>query len=305
VALLMGERLIDLGVVVFEGGVETTAEASGERLIVDEEAVFGGVNESLEFGMKGDARNDEVKVGVVLDLTPPCVQHAGKAEAGSTSLGGGDILKGGSTLAQDEWIEDFGIAQAQAAQLCGQREGDHEVGHGQESCFLFGSPDLLIESTTLRAGTVIAAVVGVVLGLAAAALIEPPAEGARSAREHTVHGPVVGGAQVLPVSTGVLMPVLTEQLCEVESHEEEVLVKPLVACRPVGAARVVVVGESFECVASFLLADLGDVEIADGVLDRAVAEVSSDLKDGCPTFEHVSGERMAQCVSGDVIVGAR
>lgn len=211
-ALLRGERFVDLGVVVFEGGVETAAEASGERLIVDEEAVFGRVNKSLEFGMEGDAGNDEVKVGVVLDLTTPCVKHAGKAEAGSTSLGGGDILKGSGTLAQDEWIEDFGIPQAQAAQLCGQREGDHEVGHGQQTCFLFGSPNLLVECATLRTGAVIAAVVGVVLGFAATTLIEPPAECARSAREHTVHSPVVGGAQVLPMSTGVLLPVLTEQL---------------------------------------------------------------------------------------------
>lgn len=81
--------------------------------------------------------------------------------------------------------------------------------------------------------------------------------------------------------------------------------KSLDACRPIGAARVVVVGESFERIATFLFADLGDVEVANGVFDRAVAEVSSDLKDGCPTFEHVSGERMAQCVGGDVIVGAR
>ena len=47
----------------------------------------------------------------------------------------------------------------------------------------------------------------------------PPAEFGGAARKDAAHGPIVGGAQLLPVGTGVGRPMLTEQLCEVESHE--------------------------------------------------------------------------------------
>ena len=66
-----------------------------------------------------------------------------------------------------------------------------------------------------------------------------------------------------------------------------------------------VVGEGFEGVAALLLADLGDVEVADGVLDRAVSQVAGDLEDGRSAFQHVRGEGVPQGVGGDVFVRAR
>lgn len=65
----------------------------------------------------------------------------------------------------------------------------------------------------------IATVVGEVSFFAAVAAIESSAEFGSAARKDAAHGPIVGGAQVLPVSTGVGRPMLSEQLCEVESHE--------------------------------------------------------------------------------------
>ena len=141
--------------------------------------------------MEGDAGNDEVDVGVVLDLAAPGVQDAGEAEFGAAVFGGADVLEGGGALAQEQRIESFGMAQAKAAEFLGQGEGDHEVGHGQQPGFLFGGPDLLVERAALRAGAVVATVIGVVLFRAAVALIESAAEGGRAAREDAPHGPVV------------------------------------------------------------------------------------------------------------------
>ena len=147
-----GEFLIDIRVLVFQGAVDAAAEALGEGLVVNEELVFGGMMEGLVFGVEGGSGNDEVDVGMVLDLAAPGVQDAGEAEAGAFVLGGGDVLEGGGALAQEQWIEDFGMEQAERAEFRGQGEGDHEVGHGQEPGFLFGGPDLLVERAALRAG---------------------------------------------------------------------------------------------------------------------------------------------------------
>lgn len=77
------------------------------------------------------------------------------------------------------------------------------------------------------------------------------------------------------------------------------------AGRSFGTAWVVVVGEGFQRVAAFLVADLGDVKVADGVFQGGVTEVTADLEDGGSPFEHVGSEGVAQSVGGDVIVGAR
>lgn len=109
-ALGGAEFLIDLRVLVFQGAVEAAAEALCKRAVVDEEAVFGGMMESLVFGMEGDCGDDEMDMGVMLDLTTPGVQDAGEAESGAVVFGGADVLEGGRTLAQDERIEDFGLS---------------------------------------------------------------------------------------------------------------------------------------------------------------------------------------------------
>ena len=108
--------------------------------------------------------------------------------------------------------------EAEVAQFLGQCEGDHEVGHGEESGFLFGGPDLLVEGAAPGAGAVVATVVGVVLFLAAVTLIESSAQGWRAAREDAPHGPVVVVRKLVAVDMGVVFPMRTEQVCEVECH---------------------------------------------------------------------------------------
>jgi hypothetical protein len=283
-----GEVLVEIGMVVLEGAVEAAAEAGGEGLIVDEETVAGGAMEGFVFGMEGGGGNDEVDVGVVLDLAAPGVQHAGEAEFRAVVFGGADVLEGGGALAQEEWIEDFGMDEAEVAQFLRQGEGDHEVGHGQEPGFLFGGPDLLVEGTAPGAGAVVAAVVGVVLFLAAAALIEPPAEGGRAAREDAPHGPVVVGGELVAVGMGVVFPMRAEQVCQVEGH---------------GANGVLLdSGQGAQGVAGLGLADLGEVEIDEGGLEGGVAEVGGDLPQAGAGVQHVGGVAVTQGVGADFVV---
>ena len=47
---------------------------------------------SAAFGVVGGGGNDEVDVGVVLDLPTPGVEDTGEAESGSAGLGGADVL---------------------------------------------------------------------------------------------------------------------------------------------------------------------------------------------------------------------
>lgn len=91
--------MIEIGVLVLESGVDAAAESLGEGPIVDEELFLGGMMKGVVLGMEGDAGNDEMNVGMVLDLAAPGVQDAGEAEAGSVVLGGADVLEGGGALA--------------------------------------------------------------------------------------------------------------------------------------------------------------------------------------------------------------
>lgn len=183
------------------------------------------------------------------------------------------------------------MSEAEAAQLLWDGEGDQEVGHGEEPSFLFGGPDLLIERSTAGAVSMVAAVVGVVSCFAAFATVESSAEFGSAARKDASHGPVMGSAQVLPVSLSVGRPMLSEQLCKVESH----------AAR----TQLLGVGEGIESAAGGLLADLGEMEVAHDLFEGAVSEVGRDLTHGGASFEHVGSEGMAQGIDTLLINSAR
>lgn len=65
----------------------------------------------------------------------------------------------------------------------------------------------------------VATMVGVVVSATAAAAIDAPTHLGSAARADAVHSPVVGGAQLPSMGMGVGLPMLTEQLCEGESHD--------------------------------------------------------------------------------------
>jgi uncharacterized membrane protein len=60
---------------------------------------------------------------------------------------------------------------------------------------------------------VVATVVGVLLFLAAFALIETATELGGAAREDASHGPVVVVGELVPMGLGVVFPMLIEQVC--------------------------------------------------------------------------------------------
>lgn len=145
--------MIDVRVVVLQGAVEAAAEALGEGLVVDEELVFRWMVEGVVFGMEGDSGDDEVDVGMVLDLAAPGVQDAGEAEARAFVFGGADVLQGGGALFEKERVEDLGLGQTEGAKAvdglvegCGSElalilKVDEEVEHtrrGQRGKILIG-----------------------------------------------------------------------------------------------------------------------------------------------------------------------
>ena len=74
--------------------------------------------------------------------------------------------------------------------------------------------------STLGAGAVVAAVVGVVFLLAVTALIEVPAHGWRAAGEDRTHSSVVCAGEVGSLFYGVAFPVLVEHVCCCKFHDE-------------------------------------------------------------------------------------
>ncbi len=62
------------------------------------------------------------------------------------------------------------------------------------------------------------------------------------------------------------------------------------------------VGEGFKGIASFALADLGEMEVTHDFLEGAVAEVGGDLTDRGSAFEHVGAITVAQGVRSEQFV---
>lgn len=130
VALVGGEFLRDVRVVVFEGVMDEAAEAGSERGEVDEEVVgLFWVGQFVVFRVVGDGRNDAVDVRVVLHLTAPGMEDAGEAqfEVGCFKSGGGDVVEGLGAAFEEKVVKFLGMAEAEGAELRGDREGDEEV----------------------------------------------------------------------------------------------------------------------------------------------------------------------------------
>ena len=171
-SLFGSEGFIEIGMVVFEFMIQPTAKALGKRAKVNEEVLLGRTVDVEVFGMKGGSRNDDMDVRMVLDLPPPGVQDADEAKSCPTVFGGADVLEGRGTLLEKQRVENFGMKETEGSEFLRKGEGDHEVGHRQESCFLFCRPDLLVERPAAWTTAMIAAVVSVVMCFATAALIK-------------------------------------------------------------------------------------------------------------------------------------
>ena len=96
--------MVEFGVLGLEGVVDEAAEPLCEGGVVDEELFLGGMMKGVVLGMVGVAGNDEMDVGMVLDLAAPGVQDAGEAESGTLVFGGADVLEGGGALLEEDRI---------------------------------------------------------------------------------------------------------------------------------------------------------------------------------------------------------
>jgi hypothetical protein len=205
-------------VLLFERLMETAAEPVGEGTKVHEEGVFGRMDKVFAFGVQGDGRDDEMHMRMLLHLAAPGVKDAGKSGATAFCFGGDDVAEGSGAFPEHEVVEHFGMGPGEGAQLGGEGEGHHEVGHGQEAGFLFGAPDLLIEGAALRAVAVVATVVGEVFLLAVFTAVKPPPHGGGAARQCAAQRPVMGRGQTRGKGTGVARPMLAQHFCERQDH---------------------------------------------------------------------------------------
>ncbi len=126
---------MDLRVVFFERVAHSVAKALGERFEVNEELIVGRRDELAGAGIECNGGDDAVNVRMVLHLTSPGVEHAGEPTAqlagGCFGFGRDDVLECVGTLAQDEIVEFFWVAQAERAQLLRDGERDQEIRHGE------------------------------------------------------------------------------------------------------------------------------------------------------------------------------
>ena len=173
-------------------------------------------------GVEGDGGNDDVDVGMVLDLASPGVEDGGEVEDEAIvfEFGAGDVAEGLGTGFEEEAVEDFWLMKAEGAELFWYRKSDHEVRDSQESGFLFDGPLLLVSCSALGAVTVVTAVVGVVFFSAGGvgALVEAAAELGGPARENAPDGLIMDAVYLVAIGLDVWSPVLAQDICEGECH---------------------------------------------------------------------------------------
>ena len=218
VGMIAHQSGVDLGMAVFEGDFEAVAEARGQRRAVNQEIGLVGITLAA-VGREDHPGDDEVDVGMVLELAAPGVQHRGEPR-GAAEFGSAEVFERSGGLAQQQVVEDGGVGLADAAQGVGHGEGDQEVGHaGEEAGLLGGGPLLLIDGAALGAGAMVATVVGKVPGVrVAGALPEPPAEGGGAAGQHGPRRPVMGGGEPRSVGAREARPMLAQDLGESQGH---------------------------------------------------------------------------------------
>ena len=176
------------------------------------------MDELITFRIQRHCGHDAVHMRVMLHLATPGVKHADATTAPTLGFGRNDIAQRSGAFGEQQRVERFGMCQAYASQLRWHGEGDQEIGHRQQFGFLLRGPLLLVERPTLGTTAVVAAVVGEVRLVAVAAMIEPPSQFRRAARQHAAHGPVVGRNEVRTMGAGVARPMITQQVGESQCH---------------------------------------------------------------------------------------
>ena len=111
------------------------------------------------FGIQGRARHGQMHVGVKLQSPGVGVQHAnGAGLTLELAVVEAELGQGVPSTLHQETIDGLLMAPGQATQFCGQREGDQEVGAGQQRAGLALDPALALEVLAVRAASVPAGV---------------------------------------------------------------------------------------------------------------------------------------------------
>jgi hypothetical protein len=288
--LIGGEIAVEVGVASLEGGVDEGTEAVGEGAEWDEKLPgLLGVDELVGGRVVSNGGDDAMNVRMVLHGTAPGVEDAGDAEAqtGRFELGGGEVVEGLGTRFEKEVVEFGGAMEAKGTKFRRDGEGDEKGRDVEEFSFLLGGPLLLIKAAALRAGAVVAAVVGVVFlaAGAAGATVKMAPEGGRPARKDVPDGSVVGSGEVGAMVPGVSGPMRPQDLGEGDGHR--------------GDEGALVSGEGTKGFAGPGLADLGEVKVNEGRFEAAVTEVGGDLADVHAGFKKVGGVAVSQGVDDE------
>lgn len=218
--LCRGERRIDLRMQILEGCPKAAPEPRRKRRVMHKKGSLVRVNKRGRLPIKSQRRNDAVDVGMVLHLASPGVEDRSESAGSCLVLGGDDIGERSGAFAKNEIVELFRKGEAKRPQFGRHRKSHHEVGHREEASLLLGGPELLIESSALRAVTMIATVIGEVMMLTIPALVEPPAEFGSSARENTLHCLVMSSAKRGAMLAVIARPMLRQNIGERERHGE-------------------------------------------------------------------------------------
>jgi hypothetical protein len=126
---------------------------------------------------QGNSGDEVVNMGMIAQLTRPCVKDAEHAEiTPEVALLSGCVLQSPRTLGEEQIVAEPLVRAEDPAQLLWDRECDQEVADWQEPGRLFAQPLLTLSVTALVARTVATSMIGkaaraaVIAGIEAATL---------------------------------------------------------------------------------------------------------------------------------------
>ena len=156
-----------------EPGLEERPEVCAQGFDWQEELGIGR-DPGSSVGAQASAGHQIVNVGMKDERTRPGMQHAQHCQIGSQSAGvARQFLHGLSTAPKEQVQGDLLVGADKPAQGFGHREGEQEVGRGQEQPPLLAfEPGIRVGLATLRAVPVVARVITIVKARAVRTLEE-------------------------------------------------------------------------------------------------------------------------------------
>lgn len=129
-----------------------------------------------------------MQVRVKLNLPCPRMQHCRKTSMPTKVLRiRKQIFDRSGHGREEQRIRDLIVSAKQPVQLLRDGEGQHEVRHGQTAGLLPRRPELLVALPATGTGTMIAAVISVVLMPAIGTSVHVPAQSGRATTQHRLH----------------------------------------------------------------------------------------------------------------------